>query len=897
MTIFEKIKSLAERCIDTAKLVATKTWQTLKMEYKAFREAPLLWLWRKAKALYFGIVHFIFFIFSFPRAALRSFASWVDRLTLGQVWAFLWRAALVAVVGLAVFLFSLMHFPHSQVPRIPPPATIVIQDQGWGTDLESIDRQTYYYTPQGTGNTLKNMRYHWLVNLEEPWGEEKLVSPDNMRNFGFMVDLVPTDLNPHHLPVGFTKHYDARLSDWVVDITCATCHTGELRVENNGLITSLRIDGGQGMHAFTASNPPHFVPVLIAAMYSTYYNPIKFDRFAHAVLDDHFEDRDVDGSGFAEAEEALKEEFKKTADTLAGVGWTEISHGLTPMQEGYARTDALTRIANAVFGDHITPNNYKPVTAPVSYPPVWDIWKFDWVQYSASVAQPMARNLGESLGVGASFSFFSTSGLPTGIEFRYETTTRIDELHKIEETLRKLRPPIWDEEYLPEIDEEKAMRGGIEFIRTCQRCHGPHPWGERQKAIEMPGKTAEQPHWRLYQIPVDKIGTDPNAAENFVELTFDLSDTNLTEDEVKTVVSSEITKRIQRVLDIDFNAPYPNPDSEATVHDACSIARPQLVYPESLLGNENGETGLERYQRALPENLRAACAGWLREWYAQNQAREKRLNAIDLTAVTSGEGLNFFGLIMREKIYEREGVSAERQAELNGFDALDIPQVKLVYKPRPLGGAWATAPYLHNGSVRTIYQLLSPQHERDVEFHMGHNLFDPDHLGLKILDNPDEGILLDTRISGNTNTGHEFRDGYTKRLPSDNPFLANAEPFQFGVIGPAYSHEQRMEIIEYLKVHLDDPPLSDLFNETYSLIVSFIDDSLPSSPENIQEIGDLWPGQQVCNLEEYLRNHQVPNAPADEISARVDSILDKLDRYFESPDSKQCQYYQVDEGA
>ena len=33
---------------------------------------------------------------------------------------------------------------------------------------------------------------------------------------------------------------------------------------------------------------------------------------------------------------------------------------------------------------------------------------------------------------------------------------------------------------------------------------------------------------------------------------------------------------------------------------------------------------------------------------------------------------------------------------------------ELAYKVRPLNGVWATPPYLHNGSVPTVYDLLSP---------------------------------------------------------------------------------------------------------------------------------------------------------------------------------------------
>ena len=62
------------------------------------------------------------------------------------------------------------------------------------------------------------------------------------------------------------------------------------------------------------------------------------------------------------------------------------------------------------------------------------------------------------------------------------------------------------------------------------------------------------------------------------------------------------------------------------------------------------------------------------------------------------------------------------------------------YKARPLNGIWATAPYLHNGSVRTMRQLLLPADQREKSFSVGTREFDPDDIGFK-----DEGAFtLDT---------------------------------------------------------------------------------------------------------------------------------------------------------
>ncbi len=51
------------------------------------------------------------------------------------------------------------------------------------------------------------------------------------------------------------------------------------------------------------------------------------------------------------------------------------------------------------------------------------------------------------------------------------------------------------------------------------------------------------------------------------------------------------------------------------------------------------------------------------------------------------------------------------------------------YMARPLNGVWASPPYLHNGSVRTIYQLLLPASEREPEFYVGSRDYDTKNLG------------------------------------------------------------------------------------------------------------------------------------------------------------------------
>jgi len=77
------------------------------------------------------------------------------------------------------------------------------------------------------------------------------------------------------------------------------------------------------------------------------------------------------------------------------------------------------------------------------------------------------------------------------------------------------------------------------------------------------------------------------------------------------------------------------------------------------------------------------------------------------------------------------------------------------YKARPLNGIWATAPYLHNGSVPNISELLKPPPERMKKFWIGSHDFDPDNLGLSVAQTIN-GFEFDTLQPGNTNVGHPY---------------------------------------------------------------------------------------------------------------------------------------------
>lgn len=98
-----------------------------------------------------------------------------------------------------------------------------------------------------------------------------------------------------------------------------------------------------------------------------------------------------------------------------------------------------------------------------------------------------------------------------------------------------------------------------------------------------------------------------------------------------------------------------------------------------------------------------------------------------------------------------------------------VPTVS--YKARPLNGIWATAPYLHNGSVPNLDELLQPAAKRSRSFSVGVRTFDPVRVGFLTdapgfprfnVDNADGAPIL-----GNSNAGHEGETYGTNLNPDE----------------------------------------------------------------------------------------------------------------------------------
>lgn len=120
------------------------------------------------------------------------------------------------------------------------------------------------------------------------------------------------------------------------------------------------------------------------------------------------------------------------------------------------------------------------------------------------------------------------------------------------------------------------------------------------------------------------------------------------------------------------------------------------------------------------------------------------------------------GVAVRDSIaHAQPPFNAPEIAELIGYrqKAVGLPPYTppnlLAYRARPLDGIWATAPYLHNGSVPNLYELLLPPKYRSTVFYTGNFEFDANKVGFKTR-RCFNSFRFDTRLPGNRNSGHIY---------------------------------------------------------------------------------------------------------------------------------------------
>lgn len=141
---------------------------------------------------------------------------------------------------------------------------------------------------------------------------------------------------------------------------------------------------------------------------------------------------------------------------------------------------------------------------------------------------------------------------------------------------------------------------------------------------------------------------------------------------------------------------------------------------------------------------------------------------------------------IKKKAYAAEGIGTAQQRTMEDLGRrgrvswrdtlLDTKAPDGPYAARPLYGIWAAAPYLHNGSVPTLYDLLLPPEQRPKKFALGGREYDPVKLGFVVSTSCDrQDCIVDTTRTGDGNGGH--------------------------IWGTDLAEPDRMALLEYLKTY------------------------------------------------------------------------------------------------
>jgi hypothetical protein len=318
---------------------------------------------------------------------------------------------------------------------------------------------------------------------------------------------------------------------------------------------------------------------------------------------------------------------------------------LSVVENGYGRVDAFGVARNLLFGSD--PQNLRPMNAPVSFPHIWGIETTAWLQWGANMNSVMERNIGQSLGVGAVFD-----------PKTFASTSRLDNLNRLEHMMYKLSPPAWPADVFGPVDQALADRGRPIYDRACANCH------EKPFQVTPSGLV-------VYQLFSPKqTGVSALVAENF--------------DQPVTVEGKSM-----RFAEAAFGA----------------LAKLKQEYYQANAVSEQTQAEWENRTRRPPP-----------EWAARTRST----------------------LAESEQFPDSKGGK--------------------VYPAKPLAGIWATAPYLNNGSVATMWDLLTPPKDRPKTFVLGSREYDTENLGYKAADasSPAPAWQLKATEPSNDNGGHVY---------------------------------------------------------------------------------------------------------------------------------------------
>jgi mono/diheme cytochrome c family protein len=585
--------------------------------------------------------------------------------------------------------------------------------QGW----DEAARSTFYHAPQGS----PILPYNFFMALEQPSSEMLFIDKEHLASLG-MLYWGASALNPDDLPIGLTVDRDIHGNEPYLGMNCAACHVTEVKVGGKTVL----VDGGVSHFDFW-----RFMQTLLAALEETHKDSAKFDRFAKRLLGDDYN---------AEAADQLRARLRGVVAKRQEWAF----HNQTSTIPGPGRVDALNVILNQVTAKMLErDDNARLADGPVSYPYLWDAPYLQYVQYNGVVpnegAGALGRNVGQVLGVFGQVSL-QESTIPGG----YASSVRIEHLHDLENTLETLLSPQWSElagkGLVPQIDQTLASQGETLFKGECASCHQVIDRVNRGALASIPIKTFGLP----------EIGTDPAAAMGFA---------------ARAVASGPLQGRKAAYIEGDPLCEYVHGNT-VLAHVTVGVIMHDFGHTyKDVLSTIGGQAkdSLRQKFHDIANSVKATFGfgtqvvtkAELTDRQVIDSLREKGKSEAEIVEVLKARSTD------QTALYD---LMVKQGMLYNGKDADCLETLETAqYRSRPLNGVWATGPFLHNGSVATLRDLLEPPEKRKKQFVVGNSDFDPVNLGF-VEPADGDGHVFDTTLPGNSNSGHVFGT----HLPEDS---------------------------------------------------------------------------------------------------------------------------------
>lgn len=638
------------------------------------------------------------------------------------------------MVAFAVLAPTLLHVAARVGAQPFDPTRHETLDQGWSPER----RAAWYKLSQGS----RLLPLSWTKALEQALGTETFWSNGNIEKYGYLPDQKSRD-NPEGLPVGFVDDHDAQ-SWWCTTLSlwCANTRYAEPWVGltcaacHTGQMT-YRPEGSSIDRVIRIDGGPTladfqgFIFDLLGALKATRQTPDKLERFTLAVLGPR---------------PGAKARGDLQADLDGWISWHETlqtqNYAGTTIRYGFGRLDAQGHILNkiALMTGATQQPPTSPADAPASYPQIWDSPRHDLVQWNGIAPNKYELDFsGQVTNFGA---LVRNTGEATGVFGHasierdaglngYVSSIRVGNLIDLERILGELKSPEWPQSILPRLNQQLIGPGRVLFDQNCGTCHKAQDRGDLTTPVKVEMRSLRD------------IGTDIWLACNTYLHRANAG--KLEGGKTGYVVSS----------------PREKPPT-ILANDVTRVMMLNIAIGEVVGGK--GEIAAK-----IASDVRDYAFGAREHDFRDRAFIERRLPGI-LPGVTD-----------QDKI---------AKAEVCLLASDDI----LKYKARPLNGIWATAPYLHNGSVPTLYDLLLPATLRNIQeapgtgpppgptrpetFHVGSRRFDPKKVGYETAPAPGTFEFRarepdGTPRPGNYNSGHDYGTGLTD--------------------------DQRYQLIEYLK--------------------------------------------------------------------------------------------------